>query len=76
MKKKLDTLYLSLFALSDMAIQFKADSQYTKSVIENILFFAWSDGLINGHQYDEMAKLSEKDIKGFHNYMFEHINFD
>lgn len=76
MKKKLDTLYLSLFAISDMAIQFKADSQYTQSVIENILFFAWSDGLINGHQYDEMAKQLNEDLEGFHSLMFKLIKFD
>ncbi len=76
MKKNLDILYLSIFSIADMALKCKADSKYTQSIIETILFFAWCDGVIDGHQYEYMVELSEKDLEAFHSYIFENIDFD
>lgn len=76
MKKKLDVFYFSLFSLSDRALKCKPDTKYTQSTIENILFFAWCDGLIDGHQYEEMTKLLEKDLEEFKSYVLENIDFN
>ena len=76
MNKKLDVMYMSLFALTDMALKYKADPKYTKSIIGNVLFFAWVDGLIDCRQYEHLIKLSEKDFEGFHSCMLKHVDFD
>lgn len=76
MKKDSNIIYLSIFSIVDMALKFKADSTYTKESIKTILFFAWVDGLIDSHQYESLAELSETDLEGFHSYLFKKINFN
>ena len=76
MKKTLEFMYLSLFSIEDMALNCKADSTYTKEVIETILFFTLCDDMIDGHQYNNRVLLLEKDMEEFHDFMFKHVNFD